>query len=114
MPPKCNSGVHVVITRFLIIHPIVNNNGRQIAILSCLGDQTTDRNRQIRIGHDLDKICSELLICCETIRLGSVAMEDHFHKTLILNVQVVDSGGLLAGEGAEGGGGQSGHDRFGW
>ena len=109
MPPKYNSGIHVVITCLMIIHPVVNNDGGQIAILPCLCNQSSDRNGQIRIGHDLDKISSKLLICCETICLGSVAVEDHFYETFILNMQIVDCRGLLRSEGAEGSGGESRH-----
>jgi len=90
----------------------------KVAILFRLVNQTTQRDSlAISPGDDLNKIHHKLRICGESVCLLSVGLIDNLHESghpgddvALLDVQVVDSGRLLAGKGAEHGGGGGGHD----
>lgn len=101
-----------------VTYSVCNFDRFKVAILLRLMNQTTQRDSlTIRPRDDLNKIHHELRICGESVCLLSVGLVDHLYESrhpgddvATLNVQVVDSGRLLAGEGAEHGGGGGGHD----
>lgn len=84
-------------------------DSNEVAILAVPCNQCTEGNRQpirvkIRCRDDLSQNLTKQRSAIETVCLFSVALEDHFDVTFLLNVQVVDSGRLLTGESAEDGG----------
>jgi hypothetical protein len=98
-------------------------NRNQIAILSTFRDHLADRVGQIRPGDSINQFGTKFRIAIETVCLFGVALKDHLNITLLLNVEVVNSAGLLNREGtihctiggdAGGGSGGGGHDRFRW
>ena len=88
-------------------------NSNQIAILSTFRDHLADRVGQISVGDSINQFGTKFRIAIETVGAVSVALENYLNITLLLNVEVVNSTGLLNRESAEGSGG-GGHDWFGW